>query len=46
MTEAEQKESKIRQRKSFTDKELEEAIKLTKKGKAPGPDGICMELVK
>ena len=47
MTEAEEKESKIRQRKSVTDEALDEAaIKLTKKGKAPGPDGICLELVK
>ena len=46
MTEEEAKESKIMQRKPFTDDELDEAIKLTKKGKAPGPDGIYMELVK
>ena len=26
--------------------ELEEAIQLTKKGKAPGPDGIVTELIK
>ena len=44
--EEEEKESKIRQRKQFTDDELDEAIKLTKKGKAPRPDGICMELFK
>ena len=45
MTEQEGK-MKIRQRKAFTDKQLEEAIKLTKKGKAPGPDGISMEPIK
>ena len=39
------KASSHRQRKSYTEKELDEAIKLTK-CKAPGPDGICMELVK
>ena len=46
LTEEGEKESKTRQRKSFTDKELDEAIRLPKKGKAPGPHGVSMELIK
>ena len=30
----------------FTIEELDDAINLTNKGKAPGPDGIRMELIK
>ena len=38
--------SRTRQRADFTVDELNEVIKLGKKGKAPGPDGITMELLK
>ena len=46
MTEEKGKLSKARQRKSLTDKELDDSIRLTKKGKAPGPDGMRKELIK
>ena len=39
-------ESRDKQRADFTIKELNEVIQLGKKGKAPGPDGITMELIK
>ena len=39
-------QSKQRQTADFTMDELNEVIKLGKKGKAPGPDGITMELLK
>ena len=45
-TREEEEQSKIRQRKPFTLKELTDAIQLLKKGKAPGPDGIVTELIK
>ena len=41
-----QEKSKARQRADFTMEELNEAISLEKKGKAPGPDGIIIELIK
>jgi hypothetical protein len=34
------------QRKPFSEQELQEALKLSKKGKEPGPDAIRMELLK
>jgi len=45
-TEEEAQEAKRRQREPYSMSELEEAIQLTKKGKAPGPDGIVTELIK
>ena len=38
--------SKEKQRADFTMEELNEVIQLGKKAKAPGPDGITMELIK
>ena len=46
MTETEEAASRHRQRQPFTFEELEEAIKMTTKGKAPGPGGIRMGLIK
>ena len=46
LTETQKETAKTRQRASFSVKELNEAIQLSKEGKAPGPDGIKMELVK
>ena len=44
ITEEEELASKRTQRRPFEEKDLEEAIKLTNKGKEPGPDGVKMEL--
>ena len=41
-----EEESKGRQTKPFPAEELKEALKLSKKGKAPGPDNVRMELIK
>ena len=41
MTEQEELESKGRQRQKLTIQELEDATKLTKKGKEQGPDNIA-----
>jgi hypothetical protein len=41
-----EQENMEEQRQPFTEEELEDAIKLTKKGKEPGPDTIRMELIK
>ena len=46
ITENEEQESTKRQTFPFMGEELEDAIKLTKKGKEPGPDNIRMELIK
>ena len=46
VTKEEQEHSQARQRADFTMEELNEAILLGKKGKAPGPDGIIVELIK
>ena len=45
-TQTEEAQAKQRQRAPFTMSELTEAIQLTKKRKAPGPDGIVSELIK
>ena len=45
-TKEEEEQSKEKQRRPFTLKELTDAIQLMKKGKAPGPDGIITELIK
>ena len=42
----EEEASHGRQKQPFTLEELNEAIKLTKRGKAPGTDNVRMELIK
>ena len=46
VTQEDHRKSTENQRADFTMDELNEVIKLGKKGKAPGPDGITMELIK
>ena len=45
-TPRQEEESKARQTRPFEADELKEAIKMSKKGKEPGPDHIRMELIR